>query len=175
MRRSALVAAAATLIALTAAAPALAERAKLTPLANVRAGEVQGTRAFAALSYKDGRVRVYVCDGTLKRRATVSQWFSGRWDGHSARELKAGGLTLRIHEGGRTGELIQDGTSNTIQFSAVKRPAGLFQRTRAPLRGAWIVLPGGRIRGALVDPRPRKCRAVQISTTSGPTWVMVCG
>jgi hypothetical protein len=174
MRRSALVAAAATLLVM--AAPALAaERAQLTPLPNVRAGEVQGTRAFAALSYKDGRVRVYVCDGTLKRRPTISQWFSGRWDGHSALTLRAGGLTLRIHEGGRTGELIQDGTSNTIQFSAVARPAGLFERKRAPLRGAWIVLPGERIRGAMVDPRPRKCRAVQVSTSSGPTWVMVCG
>jgi len=174
MRRSALVAAAAT--SLVIAAPALAgERAPLKQLPNVRAGEVQGMHAFAAFSYKDGRVRAYVCDGTLRRRATISQWFSGRWDGRGALTMKAGGLVLRIDDGGRRGELIQDGTSNTIVFARVKRPAGLLERKRAPLRGSWIVLPGKRIRGAMVDPRPRKCRAVQISTSSGPTWVVVCG
>ena len=63
----------------------------------------------------------------------------------------------------------------TIVFARVERPAGLLERTRTPLHGSWIVLPGKRIRGAMVDPRPRKCRAVQISTSSGPTWVVVCG
>jgi hypothetical protein len=89
--------------------------------------------------------------------------------------MKARGLVLRIDDGGPTGELIQDGTSNTIMFARVKRPAGLLERKRALLRGSWIVLPGKRIRGAMVDSRPRKCRAVQISTSSGPTWIVVCG
>src|SRR3954468_4519599 len=75
------VAAAATCLVI--AAPALAgERAPLKPRPNVPAGEVQGTRAFTAFSYKDGRIRAYVCDGTLRRRrATTSQWSSGRRDG----------------------------------------------------------------------------------------------
>jgi hypothetical protein len=83
---------------LVIAAPALAgERAPLKPLPNVRAGEVQGTHAFTAFSYKDGRVRAYVCDVTLRRRrATISQRFSGRRDGRGALMMKAGALVMRI-------------------------------------------------------------------------------
>jgi hypothetical protein len=175
MRRLPLVAAAAAFIALILASPALAVRGPLTALPDARVGKIAGTRAFVGLSLDRGRVRAYVCDGTLKRDATISQWFKGRWDGSSALALTAGGLELRVDAGGRTGELIQDGTSNTLRLRSVTAPAGLFERRRRPLRSSWIVLPDRSMRGTFVSPRPPRCRMVLVTGSSGQQqWVTVC-
>ena len=104
MRRLTLVAVAATLLGLVLASSALAARGPLKALPNASVGKVDGTRAFVALSVTQGRVRAYVCDGTVRRDPTISQWFKGRWDGRSAVALSAGGLRLRVDAGGRTGE-----------------------------------------------------------------------
>src|ERR1700754_2839137 len=92
---------AATLIALLWAPGAHAsDRGPLRELPNASVGSVRGTQAFVGLSVAGGRVRAYVCDGTLRRDPTVSQWFSGRWDGRGAVVLRAGGHVLRLAAGG---------------------------------------------------------------------------
>ncbi len=175
MRRLTLVAVAATLLGLVLASSALAARGPLKALPNASVGKVDGTRAFVALSVTHGRVRAYVCDGTLRRDPTISQWFKGRWDGRSAVALSAGGLRLRVDAGGRTGELIQDGTSNTFRLRPVEAPAGLFERTKAPLRSSWIVMPNRSKRGNFVPTRPPRCRLILVTSSSGQAqWVTIC-
>ena len=142
----------------------------LTPLPDARVGEVRGTRAFVAVSVDHGRVRVYVCDGTLKRDATLSTWFKGRWDGHSALTLKAGGHTLRL----RAGKGSFDG--HAFRVRREKAPAGLWDGRRGKFRTTWIALPGGRLRGTFVSPRPPKCRVIAVTGPNGDVrYVSTCG
>src|SRR5262245_9365627 len=108
----------------------------LTPLPDARVGEVQGTRAFVAVSRDHGRVRVYVCDGTVRRDPTIATWFKGRWDGRSALTLKAAGHTLRLR--GSKGSV--DGHSFIVRRE--KAPAGLWDGRRGTFRTTWIALPG---------------------------------
>jgi hypothetical protein len=54
-------------------------------------------------------------------------------------------------------------------------PAGLYERTSGTTTETSVVLTNGDIRGAMAEIRPRKCRAVVVSTPSGPTLVTVCG
>ena len=78
------------LTSLFAAPVALARAADSAPvvtLPNTSVGRVEGTQAFIGLSLDGDRLRVYVCNGTAKRKATLSQWFKGRWDGRAALTL----------------------------------------------------------------------------------------
>src|ERR1700754_1382227 len=98
MRRYVLAAVLPLLICVASARAA--ERGPLRELPNASVGTVHGTQAFVGLSVDGGRVRAYVCDGTLRRDPTISQWFSGRWDGRGAVVLRAGGHVLRLAAGG---------------------------------------------------------------------------
>ena len=143
-----------------------ASQQPVTELPNASVGRIEGTRAFIALSVSGDRVRVYVCDGTGTKRATVSQWFKGRWDGRPL-TLRAGGHVLRI-ESARTGRF--DG--KRFRARPATGAAGLFERTQEPLAGAWIALDERRVRGTFVSPRPPK-RCFPVTLSSGET-VIVC-
>jgi hypothetical protein len=149
----------------------------LTSLALV--GPVDDSRAFAAVQIDGSRVRAYVCDGTSRRSATLSQWFRGRWDRRAPITLRAGGRTLRLRppgaDGRISGRLIQDGTSNTFTLKPASGPAGLYDVRRGETRATWVMLADRRLRGAMVDPRPRKCRPVQMTLADGTSQVVtVC-
>ena len=148
----------------------------LTSLALV--GPVDDSRAFVAVETDGSRVRAYVCDGTAKRGASISQWFRGRWDRKGPVTLRAGGRTLRLRpttDGRITGRLIQDGTSNTFTAVPAKGPAGLYEIERGKTHATWVMLADRRVRGAMVDPRPRRCRPVQVTLVDGTTQIVtVC-
>ena len=121
----------------------------------------------------------YVCDGTSRRAATISQWFRGSWDRRAPVTLRAGGRTLRLRppgpDGRISGRLIQDGTSNTFTVTPATGPAGLYDIRRGSLRATWVMLPDRRVRGVMIDPRPRKCRPVQVTLADGTTQIVtVC-
>jgi hypothetical protein len=166
MRLSLLVVA---LTLVTATSAAAETRIPLKPLPNVSVGRVDGTQAFIALSVEGGKLRVYVCDGTLRRDPTVSAWFRGRAD---ARELRAGGHTLTIDPGGKTGSF--DGHAFTLRPAT--SPSGLFQGRRDGTEATWIVLQGMQKRGTFIPTRPPKCRFVLVTGPNGTQqWVNVCG
>ena len=165
---------AALALACTASA-APVNRIPLSPLPDASVGRVAGSRAFIALSVKDGKLRVYVCDGTLKRDATISTWFRHHWDGRRALTVRAGGHTLKIaavrRDGRITGRL--DGARFTAK--AAKGLAGLFKGRDTQLRTTWIVLPSHAKRGTFIPTRPPKCRVVLVTGSSGQQqWVTVC-
>jgi hypothetical protein len=149
----------------------------LTSLALV--GPVDDSRAFAAVALEGPRVRVYVCDGTSRRGASISQWFRGRWDRRAPITLRAGGRALRLRppgaDGRISGSLIQDGTSNTVTLEPATGPAGLYDVRRGATRATWVMLADRRVRGAMADPRPRRCRPVQVTLADGTTQIVtVC-
>jgi hypothetical protein len=148
----------------------------LTSLALV--GPVDDSRAFVAVEADGSRVRAYVCDGTARRGASISQWFRGRWDRESVVTLRAGGRTLRLRparDGRIAGRLIQDGTSNTFTVAPATGRAGLYDIKRGKLHATWVMLADGRVRGAMADLRPRKCRPVQVTLADGTTEIVtVC-
>jgi len=147
----------------------------LKPIQHSRVGRVEGTQAFIALSFQRGRLRAYVCDGTARRRHTLSQWLEGAWDGRSPRTLARAGVTLRIEAvegGGRVrGRLWAFGGPHRFAVVPTTGPAGLYEG-----RGAtWIVLAGRSVRGAMVDPRPKRCVPVVVTGSDGKQeWVVVC-
>jgi len=151
-----------------------ATRIHLKPLPATSVGRIDGTRAFVAVSFKDGKLRVYVCDGTLKRDASISTWFRHAWDGRRAITLHAGGHMLElgaVRSGGRMeGRL--DG--HAFRVRAARSPAGLFRGSGGGTRATWIVLPGRAKRGTIVPTR-KKCRVVLVSGPNGSQqWVSVC-
>ena len=166
--------AAAVLVPASPGSAAAGTRIPLSPLSHSGVGRVDGTRTFIALSVHGGKLRAYVCDGTLKRDATISTWFRHRWDGHRKLTLRAGGHTLKITAVRRDGRIA--GRLDGARFSARPggRPAGLFTGRKGHLRTTWIVLRGGAKRGTFVPTRPPKCRAVLVSGPGGPQWVVVC-
>ena len=141
-------------------------RVPLEPLPNARVGRVAGTEAFVAVSRQGSRIRVYVCDGTLRRDATVSVWFRGR---AKERTYRSGAHTLRL-EGDR-GRF--DGHGFTLRRAPA--PAGLFQGTSEGTTATWIVMPDRGKRGTFVPTRPPKCRFVLVTGPNGQQqWVSVC-
>jgi hypothetical protein len=141
-------------------------RVPLDPLPNVRVGRVAGTQAFIAVSREGSRVRVYVCDGTLRRDASVSVWFRGP---HERARFRSGGHTLTLE--GNRGRF--DGHRFTLRRAPA--PAGLFQGTRKGTTATWIVSPDRGKRGTFIPTRPPKCRFVLVSGPNGQQqWVTVC-
>jgi hypothetical protein len=174
------VVAALLLVLLATQARATADvRLRLDPLPNVKAGKVAGTRAFIALSLDGTRLRVYVCDGTLKRKPTVAKWFRGRWDGHSPLTLKSGELELHIDavasDGAVTGRVVLPDGEHAFGAQPRTHPAGLHHGKRKGLSATWIVLSRHSMRGTFVSPRPPKCRVVLVTSPSGQQqWVSLC-
>ena len=163
-----------------AAAPAAptADRAaplRLKAVSNSQVGRVDGTRAFIAVSFDGRRVRVYVCDGTLKRRATIAQWFSARWDGGTPLRLVRNGITVRLDpvaaEGRISGELTAFSGPHSFTVEPASGPAGLYDGRAGRARDTWIVQPDGSLRGAMACPRPprRRCRVVVVTMANGET------
>jgi hypothetical protein len=149
-----------------------------------KVGRVKGTRTFIAMRIREDRVRVYVCNGTGKRVATISKWFKGRWDGHSALTLTHGRYDVQIDEvaaidAGVSGRLAGPDGTHRWSVKHATPPAGLYRRTRAKgphrPRGTWIALSARRIRGAMADPRPRKCRLIAVTGPGGRIdYVLSC-
>jgi hypothetical protein len=143
----------------------------LTSLALV--GPVDDSRAFVAVETDGSRVRAYVCDGK-----SLSQWFRGTWDRKRPVTLRARGRRLRLRplpDGRIAGRLIQDGTSNTFMVKRATGPAGLYDIRRGKTRATWVMLADRRFRGAMVDPRPRKCRPIRVTLADGTTQIVtVC-
>jgi hypothetical protein len=158
-----------------------AERVPLTAMPGAKVGRVAGTQAYVALAFDGRRLRAYVCDGADGRPPTIARWFRGRRDGRSPIRLDAGGVELRIDrvegDGRVTGRL--HGFRGTHAFTAgpATGPAGLYDGGDAGkgLRVTWIVLADRSVRGAMADPRPRKCRPVQVTLADGTTQIVtVC-
>lgn len=140
------------------------------PARTAAVGTVQGTEAFLAVTYDGHRLRAYACDGSARRLPTISTWFDAPWDGRSAITVVSGDHTLRL-EGSRTGRL--DG--HRFSLTRATGPAGLHERKVRTSRVTSVVLPNGDTRGAMVDPRPRKCRPVQVTLADGTTQIVtVC-
>jgi hypothetical protein len=136
-------------------------RIPLDPLPNASVARVQGTGAFVALSREGGKLRVYVCDGTLRRDAKVSVWFRGR----------AGARTLTLDARGTAGTF--DG--HAFRLRDAPSHAGLFQGRRGGTTATWIVLADRAKRGTFVPTRPPKCRLVLVTGPGGQQqWVSVC-
>jgi hypothetical protein len=169
-------------LAVAAAGPSPAAdevRLRLDPLPNVKAGRVADSRAFIALSLDGTRLRVYICDGTLKRKPTVAKWFRGRWDGHSPLTMKAGDLELHVDtvapDGSVTGRVILEDGEHAFSARPRTHPAGLHHGARKGLSATWIVLSERSMRGNFVPARPPRCRLVAVTSSSGGTqWVTVC-
>jgi hypothetical protein len=174
------------LVALHAAAPAAqgaghGDRPRVTLVPHSKVGRVAGTRAYVAVAWDGHRVRAYVCDGADGRPAAIAQWFRARWDGRTPITLAARGIELRIdrvHAGGRvTGRVRGFRGSHGFTARPATGPAGLYDGTGAGGRArvTWIVLADRSMRGAMVDPRPRKCRPVQVTLADGTTQIVtVC-
>lgn len=159
------------------AAPA-ADRAaplRLKAVPNTQVGRIEGTRAHIAVSFAGHRVRVYVCDGTLKRRATIAQWFSARWDGRTPLRMTRNGITVRLDpvaaDGRISGELTAFSGPHSFTVAPPGGPAGLYDGRAGRARDTWIVQPDGSLRGAIVCPRPprRRCRVVVVTLANGQT------
>ena len=152
------------LLALLPAFTADTTRTPLDPLPNASVGRVAGTGAFVAVSRERGRVRVYVCDGTLQRDAKIAAWFRGR-EG----TLRAAGHTLTLR--GNRGTF--DGRPFTLRRA--KAPAGLLQGSAGGIATTWIVRADGSKRGNFVPTRPPRCRIVVVTSSSGQSqYVTVC-
>jgi hypothetical protein len=140
--------------------------------ASEHVGRVQGTEAYIAVTYDGRRLRAYACDGSGRRPATTSAWFEAAWDGRKPITIVAdGGAELRVervHADGRiSGRL--DGHRFTVEPAT--GPAGLVERDGA----RWVVLADGSIRGAMINPRPIKCRPVMTTLADGTTQIVtVC-
>jgi hypothetical protein len=146
-----------------------------TPLPHVSAGRVEGTRAYVALSLDHGRVRAYVCDGTLKRDPRVARWLSGRRDGHGPLTLRSGRVVVVIERvaGGRI-----SGRVGPHRFVArrVHARAGLFDGRGDGVRTTWIVLDRRHIRGTFTPARPPRCTLFPVTSAQGTVkWVTSCG
>jgi hypothetical protein len=171
-------------LGLHGAAAAAAPRADVVPLKAVphsKVGRVDGTRAFVALAFDGRRLSGYVCDGTARRAATIAQWFEAGWDGRSPLTLVRKGIELRIDrvfaDGHVRGHVQAFSGPHAFTVAAAPEPAGLQVGTDATrrVRATWIVLGDGSIRGAMADPRPRRCRPVQVTLTDGTTTIVtVC-
>jgi hypothetical protein len=144
----------------------LAVPAAAKPSSTVAVGKVQGSEAFLAVIYDGHHVRAYACDGSARRLPTISAWFTAAWDGRSPITIVSGKHTLRL-DGPRSGRL----NGHRFTLRRATGPAGLYERSRE----TWVVLANGDIRGALIDPRPRKCRPVQVTLVDGTTQIVtVC-
>ena len=169
-------------IAVTAARPLTVRAApalRLAPLAHGYVARVAGTRAFVGLSAGPGIVRAYVCDGTATRRATISQWLVGRWDGLRPTTLRAGRVELRLDpiraDGRIVGSLRARAAASRFILRPVTGPAGLYDGAAGGQRATTIVLADRRYRGTMADPRPRKCRPVLVTLADGTTEIVtVC-
>jgi hypothetical protein len=153
------------------AARAGEESAAVAPTSDTRVGRVQGTDAFIAVTHDGGQLRAYACDGSARRPATLARWFDARWDGREPVTVVSDGVELRVerlHADGRiSGRL--DGHRFTADQATGK--AGLVDRDP----GTWIRLADGSVRGVMIDPRPRKCRPVQVTLADGTTQIVtVC-
>jgi hypothetical protein len=174
---AAALAAALALIALALPHPAVGgpDRPTVRPTLapDSKVGQVKRTRAYIALSFDGRRLRAYVCNGKGRRRATISTWFSGRWDGHSPITLAADGLELRIDEvhpdGHVTGRLRLRRGTRRFAVEPATGPAGLYdgtvRRGRHMLRATWIVLANRSARGAMACRLPTKLRCYYTTVT----------
>lgn len=151
-----------------------ATRIPLKPLPATSVGRVDGTRAFVAVSFKDGRLRVYVCDGTLKRDPSISTWFRHAWDGRRAITLRAGGHTLELGAVGPGRRMAGRLDGHAFRVRSARSPAGLFRGSGGGIRATWIVLPRRAKRGAMIPTR-KPCRFVLVSGPNGTQqWVQIC-
>jgi hypothetical protein len=152
-----------------------AEPLRLKAVPTTQVGRVEGTRAYIAVSFDGHRVRVYVCDGTLKRPATIAQWFSARWEGRAPHRMVRNGIAVRLDpvasDGRISGELIAFSGPHSFTVAPPSGAAGLYDGRAGRARDTWIVQPDGSLRGAMVcQRRPvRKCRVVVVTTADGQT------
>jgi hypothetical protein len=150
----------------------------LVQLPDAHVGKVRGSDAFVAFSLDRGRLRAYVCDGTLRSDPTIATWFHGHWDGRRGVTLVRGGHTLRIDGVDGEGRVVGSIDAYTFKAAQADMPAGLFhgRDRKSGIETTWIVLPDGRKRGTFVPLRPPKCRVVLVTGADGTTrWVTTCG
>jgi hypothetical protein len=162
-------------LALALPAGPQAEPLRMKAVPHTQVGTVDGTRAFIAVSFDGRRVRVYVCDGTRKRRATISQWLTARWDGRTPIALARNGIEVQLDpaaaDGRITGRLTGFSGPHPFTVEPAVGPAGLYDGKDDGLRSTWIVLGDGSLRGAMACQRPprRRCRVVTVTMTNGET------
>src|SRR5262245_43440588 len=139
------------------AAPA-APRLEMKAVPDAKVGRVDGTRAYIAASFDGKRLRVYVCDGTKRSKATLSEWFKARWDGRTPLTLTKNGIELRLDpvlpDGRITGSLTAFSGPHAFTVSPATGPAGLYDGKDSQTRSTWIVQSDGSVRGAMACPRP---------------------
>jgi hypothetical protein len=79
--------------------PAHAISRKMIEVPDAYVGRVADTEAFVAVTFDDGVVRAYLCDGEGTENG-VSRWFQGAWDGTSEVTLTGGPLRLTLRRDG---------------------------------------------------------------------------
>jgi hypothetical protein len=101
----------------------------LTRVSQSKVGRLEGTRAYVAVVFDGRRLRAYVCDGTLERPATISQWFERRWNGRTAMRLVRNGIALELEpvhaDGSVTGRITAFSGPHRFRVVAAAKPAGL--------------------------------------------------
>lgn len=115
------------------------------------AGVIPDTNQFVAVVSNGQNARAYVCDGE-----TVAEWFNGTVNDGALDLVSAGGARLQAS----LGETVASGTftqvgGTAVAFTAepVSAPAGLYRAEEnidgVEYVGGWIVLPDGRVQGAI--------------------------
>jgi hypothetical protein len=150
-------------------------------------GRIEGTGNFIAIVEQDGRVLVYLCNGTIANQDSVRKaWFEGAWDGSAPLTLKSSGMSLTIERDGDgyRGELeTADGKRFPFTAAQPDESGGLY-RTQDREDGAvvsyyTIVLEDGQSRGAFhtVITRCRKIRKTVVLADGTTTTIIVeiCG
>jgi hypothetical protein len=168
--------------------PQQAINRKMIEVPDAYVGRVAETEAFIAVTYKDGIVRAYVCDGEGAENA-VAQWFQGSWDGTSEVTLTGGPfqLTLRRDGDGIIGHL-ETAEGERLPFRAslpTTDEDGLYATQEfdpasgeVRAQGHTIVL-GAAERGAFI-PVVTRCRRVRKTVvladgTTASIIVEICG
>jgi hypothetical protein len=160
-----------------AGAAPVAERGFMKLVPDSFVGRLDGTRAYIALSYDGKRLRVYACDGSGRRLATIAKWLTGRWDGRSPITLARDGITVhidRVDDAARiTGTLRAFSGPHRFTVEPAAGPAGLYDGIdrKRHVRMTWIVLADQSVRGNMVPTRPprRICRYHTVVLADGTT------
>jgi len=160
------------------AVPARRVERQLVEVPDAYVGKIADSDALVAVTFTDGIVRVYLCDGGDTDGGEIAQWFEGPWDGTSEVTLTGGPfqLTLAPEGNGIAGHLTtSDGEQ--LPFTAslpTTEDDGLYETqvldpvTGSPRAKGHTIVLGSDEQGAIAPPQT-------ICTTKMKTVVLADG